>query len=99
MRYQWPSIFSLSGNKRVIKIERNAEFPARAEDEGIKATGLVRGNLQVKAKEDVDEVGEGLYVEFNEFLVSVEKRERPYGNREQSAQMSASQPWGKCERE
>jgi hypothetical protein len=32
-------------------------------------------------------------------VCQVGKRERAYGNRGQSAQMSASQPWGKCERE
>jgi len=33
------------------------------------ASRLVRGNVQVKAKEDVDEVREDLYVDFNELVV------------------------------
>lgn len=33
------------------------------------------------------------------WLCEMGKRERAYGNRGQSAQTSASQPWGKCERE
>jgi hypothetical protein len=61
--------------------------------------GMVRGDLQVKTKEDVDEVREGLYVDFNELAVSGGKRKRAYGNRGQSGQMSASQPWGECERD
>jgi hypothetical protein len=32
--------------------------------------------LQVKAKEDVDEVGEGLYVDFNELVVSGRKEKK-----------------------
>jgi len=32
--------------------------------------GMVRGDLQVKTKEDVDEVREGHYVDFNELAVS-----------------------------
>ena len=31
-RYQWPSVLSFARNKREVEIERNAEFPARAED-------------------------------------------------------------------
>lgn len=56
MRYQRPSILSLAGNKGIIEVERNTKFPTGAEDECINATELVRGNLQVKTKEDVDEV-------------------------------------------
>ena len=76
-RYQWPSILPLAGNKRVIEIKRNAKFPAGAENERVNAaTGLVRGNLQVKTKDDVDEVGEGLYVKFNELVVSGSKEKK-----------------------
>lgn len=63
------------------------------------AAGLVRGNSQEKAKENVDEIREGLYVKVNELPVSSRKEKRAYGNRGKSAQVSASQPWGKCERE
>ena len=58
-----------------------------------------RRHLQEKAKENVNEVGEGLYVEFNEPPGRGRKDQRAYGNHGQSAQVSASQPWGKRERE
>ena len=58
--YQWPSVLSLARNKREIEIERNAEFPAKAENRYANAAGLVRGNVQEKAKENVDEIREGL---------------------------------------
>ena len=75
-RYQWPSKLSLAGNKRIIEIERNTNFPAGAEDERVNGTGLVGDNLQVKTKDDVDEVGEGLYVNFNELVVSGRKEKK-----------------------
>ena len=98
-RYQWPSVLPLAGNKRVVEIERDAEFPARAEDRYANTAGPVRDDSQEKAKENMDEIREGLYVIVNELPVSGRKEKRAYGNRGQSAQVSASQPWGKCERE
>lgn len=75
--YQWPSVLSLAGNKREIEIERNTEFPARAKNRYANAAGRVRGNLQEKAKENVDEIREGLYVDVDELPVSGRKEKRP----------------------
>jgi len=64
-RYQRPSILALPRNKRVIEIERDAEFPAGAKERHSHAKGErdPKGQryLQVKAKENVDKIGKGLY--------------------------------------